>query len=328
VDIRRAEVDAYVDTGDEQVDERAEVLSPSGAYRLLIRTYLKEPAFVYTRGTVTRVADGDEICDIKRNHFVFHHAFVTSGGREYLICSHSYLSQSVVDLDGGIVFEAPGDHYDGGAFIWTQIFAAPGGATLAVDGCHWACPYEYRFFDFTDPARAWPALPVDGDEVIDVVDGMAPVWLDANTFECYQVRDGDVAVRTRLRRDGARMVVVERWCSPAEQARRDADAEAAAAIAAWWTEFSTSDPMYLALIAGIREHALPDDGGIPAERRIVKFFRRAEPRAAADLIWDVDVRLAVQLYDTDGRRGEQREFPLTVAGIVAAVSTIAAAFLV
>lgn len=328
MDIRRAEIDAYVDAGDEQVDERAEVLSPSGAYRLVIRSYHTDPAYDYTRGTVTRVADGAEICDIKRNHVVFHHAFVISGGREYLICSHSYLSQSVVDLDGGIVFEAQGDHYDGGAFIWTQIVAAPGGATVAVDGCHWACPYEYRFFDFADPARGWPALPVDGSDVIDVVDGMPPVWLDADTFECYQVRAGELAVRTRLRRDGGRMVIAERWYSPAEQARRDADAEAAATIDAWWAEFSTTDPMYLALVDGIRAHALPDDGGIPAERRIVKFFRRAEPRAAADLIWDVGVRLAVQLYDTDGRRGEQREFPLTVAGIAAAVSAIATAFLV
>ena len=32
-------------------------------------------------------------------------------------------------------------------------YLSPDGHTLAVDGCHWACPYEYRFFDFTDPAR-------------------------------------------------------------------------------------------------------------------------------------------------------------------------------
>ena len=30
-----------------------------------------------------------------------------------------------------------------------------------VDGCHWACPYEFRFYDFTDPEnKGWAALPV------------------------------------------------------------------------------------------------------------------------------------------------------------------------
>jgi hypothetical protein len=331
VDIRRAEIEAWIDGGEERVDERAEVLSPSGRYRLVIRSVHIPPHYDYTRGTVTRVADGVEICDIKRNHFVFHHAFVTKDGREYLIAGHSYMSQSVVDLDAGTVYEPPGDHYDSSAFCWVLARLSPDGTTLAVDGCHWACPYEYRFYDFTDPARGWPAVPVAGGDVIDVVDGRPPVWIDGATFECYQTRPGpdgtlEVAVRTRLRRDGHTMVVVERELSDGERARVAAEAARTAELDAWWSAFSTADPMYLAMAAAIRAHQLPDDGGVPAERRIVKFFRRAEPRASADLIWDVDARVAVRTYGADGRLGPETEFPHSVDGIVAAMDAIAAAF--
>jgi hypothetical protein len=331
VDVRRAEVEAYVDSGEEQVDERREVMSPSGRYRLLIRSYHREPCWDYTRGTVTRVADGAELADIKRNYPVFHHAFAAKGDREYLIAGHAYTSQTIVDLDGAAVYEPPGDHYDPQAFCWALARPSPDGRTLAVDGCFWGCHYEYRFYDFTDPARGWPHLPIASGDRVDVTDGKPPVWIDDTTFECYQTRPGpdgelEVAVRTRLARDGDTMVIVARQLSMREMARRAAEAAQAAAIDAWWAAFSTGDPMYLAMQAAIRAHGIPDDDYTPAERRVVKFFRRADPRASADLIWDVGARIAVRSYGPDGRRGPDTEFPHTVAGIEAAIAAVAAAF--
>lgn len=334
MDIRRAEIEAWIDAAEEQVDERLQILSPSGRFRMLIRTYHRPPSWDYTRGTVVRVGGGPAVCDIKRNFSKFHHSFVAKDGREYLIAGHSYTSQTIVDLDRGEVMEPPGDHYDSNSFCWARAMLSPDGNTLAVDGCFWACPYEYRFYDFTDPSCGWTALPVDNGDVIDVGDGPPPVWVDDETFECYETHPGaggepEVSIRTRLRRDGNRMVLVERWFSEAERARQLAEAEQEAAVEAWWNQFSVSDPMYLAMQTAIRDHALPDmsAGGVPAERRIVKYFRRNSPRASADLIWDLDAELVVvRTYDATGQRLDEHSFDHTLDGITAAMGVIGDVF--
>ena len=230
---RRVEVARYF--VDENVtNEPKDVLSPSGRFRLTIRTYRTAPGrWNYTRGTVTRVADGAVVCDLQRNYSLFHHSFVTKEGRDYLIAGRSYMSQTIVDLDRGQEFEPPGDHYNGGAFCWARCYLSPDGNTLAVDGCHWAAPYEFRFFDFTDPAIGWPDLPLVGVEQLEhPSDKRAPRWLDDTTFEGFQSDDGDEPQeRTCVQRRGREMVVVEHWSSEAEQQRRDDEARADAELA-------------------------------------------------------------------------------------------------
>src|SRR5688572_2835336 len=139
---RRAELAVYF-VDENVVGEPRVVMSPSGRFRLTIRTYRTAPGrWNYSRGTVTRVADGGTVCDIQRNYGVFHHSFVTKDGHEYLITGRSYMSQTIVDLDGGRELEPTGD----GAFCWARCYLSPDGNTLAVDGCVWACPYEFQFF--------------------------------------------------------------------------------------------------------------------------------------------------------------------------------------
>src|SRR5262245_24517694 len=109
---RRAEV--AEDFIDEKIEGEPEVvMSPSGRFRLTIRTY-RTTGWNFSRGTVARVADGATVCDIQRNYGMFHHSFVTKDGREYLITGRSYMSQTIVDLDRGQEFEPAGDHYNGG----------------------------------------------------------------------------------------------------------------------------------------------------------------------------------------------------------------------
>lgn len=94
--------------------EPREIRSTSGRYRLVIRSYRTRPGcWNYTRGTVVRLSDGAEVCDIKRNYSVFHHSFIEKDGREFLITGRSYMSQTIVDLDRGIEYEPSGDHYHG-----------------------------------------------------------------------------------------------------------------------------------------------------------------------------------------------------------------------
>jgi len=302
------------------------VTSPSGRYQLAIHDLGST-----SRGVVTRISDGAVVCDLTRNYGTFHHSFVMKGEREYLIAGRSYMSQTIVDLDRGAEYEPPGDQEDGGAFIWVTCFLSPDGNTLAVDGCVWACPYEVKFFDFTDPAVGWPELPIiDRAYLESPSDLVRPTWLDARTIDVHQHdRDKAPAERTRLERRGTEMVVVEHWVSDAEQERRATAARLDDELAAWWETFRVSDPLYLRLVELVHAHALPGDmlAYRPGARRIVQYFRRAEPKASADLRWEIEAgTVSVQLYDASGTQVETRSFEPTLAGIEAAIATIVAVF--
>lgn len=312
--------------------EPKNVISPSGRFRLTIRTYRTAPGrWNYSRGIVTRLADGVTVCDVQRNFGLFHHSFVTKGGREYLIAGRSYMSQTIIDLDAGQEFEAPGDRYDGGAFCWARCYLSPDGNTLAVDGCFWACPYEFRFFDFGDPSKGWPPLPIlDVERIENPSDIREPQWIDATTIECFQSDDkGEPQERTRMQRRGREMAVVDHWVSDAEQVRREDEARAEAEQDAWWERFRSTDPMYRRLIDLVRANHLPCENleWQPGGRRISFWFRRQEPRASADLDWDTEARtLLLQLYSAEGARGDAMAFEHSLAGISAAVARIAQAF--
>ena len=325
---RRAQVASYfVDANLE--GEPREVLSPSGRYRLVIRTYRTTPGrWSYSRGTVVRVADGGTVCDLQRNLSTFHHSFVTKDGREYLISGRSYMSQTIVDLDRGVEHEPEGDQYDGSAFCWASSYLSPDGNTLAVDGCIWACPYEIRFFDFTDPSRGWPELRAA--HVDDPSDRQRPTWIDATTIDCYQSdADSEPQERTRLERRGDEMVVLEHWISPPEQARRAERARVEAEQDAWWAHFRSTDPMFLRLRDRVRAHHLPGDtlDHLCGDRRVVQYFRRESPKASADLRWDIDARtLTLQLYTPAGNRDRELTFEHSVEGIDACMDVLADVF--
>jgi hypothetical protein len=87
--------------------------------------------------------------------------------------------------------------------------------------------------------------------------------------------------------------------------------------------------MHLRLVELVHSHALPGDtlAYRPGAKRIVQYFRRAEPKGSADLHWDVDAgTLRIQLYDSCGKATENRSFDATLAGIEAAVAAIVGVF--
>jgi len=94
--------------------------------------------------------------------------------------------------------------------------------------------------------------------------------------------------------------VAPRWASSSE-----------AELDAWWETFRVSDPLDYR----------------PGAHRIVQYFRRAEPKASADLDWDVEAgTVRVQLYDSCGNESTKLSFETTVAGIEAAIAAIVAVF--
>jgi hypothetical protein len=276
---------------------RREKLSPSGRYRLLIRYYsTKKGCWNYSRGTVYRISDDKEICDIKRNYSTFHNSFVSKNDQEYLITGRSYMSQTIVNLDTGEVFEPDGNQHDGMAFCWARAALSPDGNTLLVDGCHWACPYEYRFFDFTDPSKGWKRLDLEPkDEYLYADDGKEPVFNEDGTFMCYQTRkfflplgkfedditeeefdeicadpersaeydDEDekwtdvVCIRYTLERQGDIIKVVDKWISEAEQETIKQRKIGREKYEKWLKEFRANDPLYLKYQELLKKYELP-----------------------------------------------------------------------
>lgn len=340
---------------------RREVFSPSGRYKLLIRSYHTKPgAWNYSRGTVYRVEDDLEICDIKRNYSTFHHSFVVKDGQEWLISGRSYMSQTIVNLDTAESFEPSGNHYDGQAFCWAQGYLSPDGNTLAVLGCYWACPYEIKFFDFSHPASGWSELPIEPDSE-NVDSDLDPVWKDERTFEArcgarkfipLQKYESDltqeemesigsayqeaanwetvVDVRMTLQRQGDKMVIVSQWISEQEQQHREQTAQAERAFAAWRETYCAEDEIYLTMTRLVETYALADDGLIgihPQTHQVVKYFRQREPKASADLQWQAENGpISVRLYDGRGMKSQDVEFPFSVVGMREAMECIRAQF--
>lgn len=77
--------------------------------------------------------------------------------------SNDYQGQTVIELDTGRhVNHLPSSASRGHGFCWASINPSPTGKLVAVEGCYWACPYELRFYDFSEPML--PPWPVVGSE--------------------------------------------------------------------------------------------------------------------------------------------------------------------
>lgn len=264
-----------------------EILSPSGRFKLIINHYkTKEGGWNYSRGRVFRVSDGALICDIKRNYSCFHHSFVTKNNQEWLITGRSYMSQTIVNLDTGQEFEPSGEHYNGFAFCWAQASLSPDENTLLVAGCYWAAPYEYKFFDFSDPSKGWPELELDDF----VEEGSKPPEFNADgTITCFETRNfcvplnkyendlssedfkslqeetektwrHETVATTTLKRQENQMVVVDQWVSDAEKERRKRAEQANREYEQWLKEFREGDVLYLKMKTALKnsKHLKPD----------------------------------------------------------------------
>jgi len=166
---------------DENECSRETIISPSGKYKLLVRIYrTKEGAWCYSRGTVIELQTDKLVADVKRCYSDFVHAFVLKPDAEYLVTGRSYMGQTVVNLLTGEEISDPAfynkpeegsepdplfGNYHGHEFCWANIQTLADKNTLMVDGCHWACPYEYRFYDFTNPMKGWPELKIVGSKL-------------------------------------------------------------------------------------------------------------------------------------------------------------------
>ncbi len=249
-------------------------LSPSGRYCLSVTS----TDSWQSRGVIEAVpSPGTKplfIATIDRNYGAFPFLFIEGhpDGHDYLICGEDYQGQTVIQIDAGLDcgkrqdVMSPGSDR-GHGFCWSEYRFDVASKILVVAGCIWAAPYEYRFYDFSDPANGWPALEITGEgqawDDSDQAIWEDPRWPvitvdgDQTTIECFQTERADdddedddsklhpIAATTTLRRDGAKLVFVGEEVSEAEQIVRRERAEGQARFKKWMEDFRTSDPLYL-----------------------------------------------------------------------------------
>jgi uncharacterized Zn finger protein (UPF0148 family) len=273
---------AYFSSDNEVPDSRREHLSPSGKYKLVTSGFGTKPGcWSYTQGQVFEQGSDTPIATIQRNYSSFPFNWIEDhpNGHAYLIGGEDYQGQTVIELDTGKRRDSlPEAANKGWGFCWTGTTFDKGTSILVADGCFWACPYEFRFYDFSDPmGTGWPEIEVE--DSVDV-DRKAPTFEADGTIVCYQSEyinddedddDADedgaekkpeerpVAATQTFRREDMKLVLQSEWVSEKEQQKRAAREEAQRKYEAEMADFKANDPLYLAFMAHLKDPAFSQE---------------------------------------------------------------------
>ena len=148
----RAEINKYFDTTQVVEGSRQTSLSQSKKYKLDTVQYRQNAPgrnWTITKIKIHHNIANEVMFEFKIDNDSFFHQWLTIGGEEYLIFAEAVCGgQSIIDFNRKI-FESYDTPEDG--FIWTSFHLSPDNTKLAVIGCVWACPYEIKIYDFSNP---------------------------------------------------------------------------------------------------------------------------------------------------------------------------------
>lgn len=338
-----------------QVQYRKEELSPSGKYKLVTTPFsTKAGSWNYTQGLVFEIGNDQPIAEVRRNYSSFPFLFIEDHPLgAFLVCGEDYQGQTVIELDTG----KRRDHLskgteDGAGFCWSVYEFDRATQMLLVEGCHWACPYEYRFYDFSDPMTGWPEIEAQVGIFPDMkapefgADGIIKCFTtyseaDEDSDEPTPVEQREVASILTFKREGLKLVQLDEWVSDLEARRRAAREEARKRYDEKMKAFRSGDPLYLAFTELVKDPELsPEahewtgityDGWCPTftgresriGRRIVT-DRRIKDKApyTFDLGWAMETGpIKVEGYK-EGKHFDDRFFPHSVEGMQAAFAYV------
>jgi hypothetical protein len=351
---RKLHKDEFFDPKNAVTEKRREVMSPSGKYKLVITPFATGPhSWNYAQGIVYRKDNDKPIEEVRRNYGAFPNTFVEghANGHDYLICGEDYQGQTIIELDTGKRRDSLSDGTDKGfGFCWSSHRFEAAHQILVVCGCHWACPYEHRLYDFSDPMmNGWPEIEPE-DERIDADEGKEPEILPDGTIKTFMTRYTDddeyddtpddekkvekapiVDVVKTYRREGLKLVLVEEWVSDYEKDRRKRNAEYEKQYQEWLANFKATDPLYLAYSELVKDSALspadymsmgqtyegwcPDFKGHERRfcRRIVSHKGKTGP--TIDLEWAVETGPIKLVLFKDGKTNGDKFFEHSVEGM-------------
>jgi hypothetical protein len=257
---------AYFVPENANVEARKEHVSPSGKYKLVVTPFATSPgSWSYSQGLVYAIGSDTPMAEVQRNYGSFPFSWVENHPKgDFLVCGEDYQGQTVIELDTGARRDhLPTEAGQGVGFCWVQHRYDAASKLLVVAGCVWACPYEFQFYDFSDPMAGWPMLKVigdDGDETYIDDDDRWPEFGTDGSIKCFDTMDhsddddddedetekpATVNATKAFKREGLQLVLVEEWVSEEEKARRIRREESNRKYEAWKAEFKTTDPLYL-----------------------------------------------------------------------------------
>ena len=193
----RDKVDGYFTPENALPERQRRVTSPSGRYQLVTTPYGTKPgSWSFTLGELFRLhPEGTErVAEVRRNYSSLWHTWVENHavtGHDYLLTGEDYQGFTVVNLTTGKVSTfIPDEALEGHGWCPVSAELLADGVTLKVEGCYWACPYEYRLWDFSEP----DALDFPEKGLLDLTEGL---WLDNDEgSEIVTNEAGSMVLRT------------------------------------------------------------------------------------------------------------------------------------
>lgn len=296
------------------------IASTSGKYEIEITSY-KTDGFGGTRAAIyQKEGDGWRQLpfDVMRNYGHFPFLFIEghATGHDLLVCGEDYQCSTVLELDTGRRRDfVPFEEVFGWGFCWGSYEYDAASQLLIVDGCIWACPWEYRFYDFSDPMeKGWPQLQVleNGEPRSIDVDNKPPL-IEGNRVTVYDSSDPEqvhgeriVNARWTFERVDNTLVLRDEWVSEREQKKREERAEAERVHKEWLANFKATDPLYVLLTErskdwpGSRDHytfsiGVVHDSWCPTykspeqkEKRVGRTVVRIKGKLEAEIEWGID----------------------------------------
>ena len=152
-------------------------ISPSGNYSI---EYEEHPEAVIVK-VINKLRDDDDqvIYTYKqRKTYRPFSDFIIINGDEWWVSGRDYMLQLFVNCVTGEVYDDPNkientDEYKkGSCFIWKAWpIVSPDGKYLFVDGCYWACPYEWKLYDISNLGGGGGYKEIDLLDDITILDG-------------------------------------------------------------------------------------------------------------------------------------------------------------
>jgi Fe-S-cluster-containing dehydrogenase component len=249
-------------------------LSPNGEYRLTVTAYAtKKGCWSYTQGLVYKVGVDRSLFEVQRNYSSFPHSWIEHpNGHQYLVCGADYQGQTVLELDTGKRKDfVPLEAKKGVGFCWTAHCFDESSKILTVCGCVWACPYEFRFYDFSNPMNGWPEITIENDCIDE--DSKWPIFEPNGIVKTYCTKtyddddDDDTSNKPEilratktLVRDGLKFKLLNEEVSEEEKIKRKKQEEYWQKYKKEMDHFKSTDPLYLASLNLAKDPAFsPED---------------------------------------------------------------------
>lgn len=297
--------------------------------------------------SVYREGEEKPLFVLHRNYGIFPYKIIEDhpNGHDYMICGEDYQGQTVLELDTGSRRDfLPAEAKEGFGFCWSEFRFDVASQLLIVEGCIWAAPYEFRFYDFSDPMNGWKEI--EADDIIDS-DGGGQTWPEiigtrVKVFqnkldEHYKASDTILSIKSFELKNN-KLVFVSEWVSEEEQKERADRAVARKRYEEWETNFRSNDPLYLLYKKIVEEdetlspesyesHGITYDGWCPDFkkkekrwcRRIItrpKVPAKEKPKGySVDLEWAVDTGPVKLVVYKDGNTVEHKFFEHSVDGM-------------